>query len=99
MGAKLIDAKYSHIFLIEKNIDNGKNIKTKPTEDIDFKLINVKKYILLNQQNLMNREIAYCFELPFGILTFNSYVDIEKTCIISSDVKINGYKLLCINTL
>ena len=52
-----------------------------------------------NKPNLANKEITYCFELPFGILTFNSYVDIEKTCIISSDVKINGYKLLCINTL
>ena len=31
-----------------------------------------------NKPNLANKEITYCFELPFGILTFNGYVDIEK---------------------
>ena len=99
MGAKLINPKYLHISLIKKNIDNGKNIKTMPVEDIDFKLINTKKHIISNKPNLANKEIAYCFELPFGILTFDSYVDIEKMYIISSNVKIIEYKLLCINTL
>ena len=99
MGAKLINPKYLHISLIKKNIDNGKNIKTMPVEDIDFKLINIKKHIISNKPNLANKEIAYCSELPFGILTFDSYVDIEKMYIISSNVKIIEYKLLCINTL
>ena len=31
-----------------------------------------------NKPNLANKEITYCFELPFGILTFNDFVDIEK---------------------
>ena len=99
IGVKLKKERYDHISLIKKDIDNGKNIKIKPIENIDFKLINVKKYIILNKPNLVNKAIAYCFKLPFGILTFNSYVDIEKMCIISSDIKINEYKLLCINIL
>ena len=32
-----------------------------PIEDIDFKLINVKKYIVLSKSNLVNKEIAYYF--------------------------------------
>ena len=86
MDVKLINAKYLHISLIKKYIDNGENIKTIPIEDIDFKLIDIKKHIISNKPNLVTKEIAYCFELPFGILTFNSYVDVEKMCIISSDV-------------
>ena len=83
----------------QKNIGNRKNVKTIPIKDIDFKLINIEKYIISNKPNLVNREITYCFELPFGILTFNGYVDIEKMYIISSDVEINECELLCINTL
>ena len=67
MGVKLINTRYKHISFIKKNIDNGKNIKTIPVEDIDVKSINVKKYIILNKPNFVNKEIAYCFELPFGI--------------------------------
>ena len=83
----------------KKNIGNRKNVKTIPIKDIDFKLINIEKYIISNKPNLVNKEITYCFELPFGILTFNGYVDIEKMYIISSDVEINECELLCINTL
>ena len=46
MGAKLINARYQHVSLIQKNIDNWKNIKIMPIEDTDFKLINLKKYII-----------------------------------------------------
>ena len=92
MGFKLITGRYQHIFLIKKNIDNGKKIKTLTIEHIDFKLIHLKKYIILKKLNLVHKEITYCFELPCGIL-------IEKMCIISSDVKINKYKLLSVNTL
>ena len=99
MGVKLINARYQHISLIKKNIDKGKNIKTIPIEDIDFKSVNLKKYVILNKPNLIDKEIAYCLGLPFGILTFNCYVDSEKIYIICFDVKINSYKLLCINTL
>ena len=54
---------------------------------------------MLKEPNLINKEIVYCLELRFGILKCNSNAGIEKTCIISSDVEINKYKLLCINTL
>ena len=67
MSVKLINTRYKHISLIKKHTDNGKNIKTIPVEDIDVKSINVKKYIILNKPNFVNKEIAYCFELPFGI--------------------------------
>ena len=60
MGVKSINARDNNISLIKKNTDNEKNIKTLPTEDIDFKLINLKKYIILNKPNLVNKEIAYC---------------------------------------
>ena len=89
----------STYFFSQKNIDNSKHIKTIPIEEIDFKSIHVKKYIVLNKPNVVNKKIVYCFELPFGIVTFNSYVDIEKMRIVSTGLKINEYKLLCINTL
>ena len=56
MGAKLIDARYSHVFLIKNNIDHGENVTTIPIEDIDFKLINTKKYIISNKPNLVNKD-------------------------------------------
>ena len=43
-----------------KEIDNWGNIKTIPTEDIESKSINIKKYIMSNEPNLINKEIAYC---------------------------------------
>ena len=39
--------------------------------------------------NLKNKCIAYCLELPFGILSFSCYVNIEAMNIISFDVEIN----------
>ena len=49
------------------------------------------KYI---HSSLKNKWIAYSLELPFGILSFSSYLDIVAMNIISSDVEINEYKLL-----
>ena len=49
-----------------------------PIEDIDFTSINIKKYIIWNKPDIVNKVIAYCFELPFRTLTFNNYVDIEN---------------------
>ena len=43
---------------------------------------------------LKNKCIAYCPELPFGILSFSSHADIEAMNIISSNAEINEYKLL-----
>ena len=68
MGGKLINARYHHISLIKKKKKKkmimGKILKQNlsiPIEDIDFKLINVKKYIVLSKSNLVNKEIAYYF--------------------------------------
>ena len=38
--------------------------------------------------------MAYCSELPFGILFYSSYIDLEKTKIVSSIVEKNEYRLL-----
>ena len=37
---------------------------------------------------------SFCSNLPFGILSFSSYVDIESMYIISFDEKMSEYKLL-----
>ena len=50
--------------------------------------------IKLIDSNLKNKCIDYCPELPFGISSFSSYVDIRAINIISSDVEKNEYKLL-----
>ena len=44
--------------------------------------------------SLKNKQIAFSCELPFGILSFSSYIDIEAVNIISFDVEMNEYKLL-----
>ena len=44
--------------------------------------------------SIKNKQIAFCSNLPFWILSFSSYVDIESMNIISSDVDTNEYKLL-----
>ena len=49
MGGKLIMGK-----ILKKN-------QSITIEDIYFKLINVKKYIVLSKSNLVNKEIAYYF--------------------------------------
>ena len=46
--------------------------------------------------SLKKKQIAYCFELPFGIIYFSSYVNIETMNIISSDVEVN--KILANNS-
>ena len=46
----------STYFFNQKNIDNGKHTKTISIEDIDFKSIHIKKYIILNKPNLVNKE-------------------------------------------
>ena len=44
--------------------------------------------------SIKNKQIAFCSNLPFWILSFSNYVDIESMNIISSDVDMNEYKLL-----
>ena len=49
--------------------------------------------------SIQNKETAFGSELPFGILSFNSYLDIESMNVISSRVEINEYKLWNIESL
>ena len=58
--------------------------------------INNKKKINRNliDLGLENKQIAFCAELPFGLLSFFSYVDIEAMNVISVYVEMNEYKLL-----
>ena len=48
--------------------------------------------------SIKNKKIAFCSELPFWILSFNSYLSIESMNVISSDVQTNEYKLLNIKS-
>ena len=61
-------------------------------------ILNIAEYIS-NGKNLKikpidssfkNKCITYFFELPFGIISFSSYVNIETMNIISSDVEMNN---------
>ena len=61
LGVKLINAKYIDISLIKNNIDNGKSIKIITIENIDFKLINIKEYIISNKTVHVSKEIADFF--------------------------------------
>ena len=59
---------------------NDQNIKgTKNKISYMKKYINNGEYLKTKpiDSNLKNKCIAYCPELPFGILCFSSYVDIE----------------------
>ena len=38
--------------------------------------------------------MTYCSKLPFGILSYSSYIDLEKMKLVSSIVEKNEYKLL-----
>ena len=44
--------------------------------------------------SIKNKQIAFCSNLPFGIISFSGYIDIKTMSIISSDVQTNEYKLL-----
>ena len=43
--------------------------------------------------NFDKKQIAYCPDLPFGIISFNSFVNIKTMNIIFSDVEVNDYEL------
>ena len=62
-----------------------------------------KKNYINNRENLRkipidlsikNKQIAFCPNLPFGILSLSSYLDIASMNIISSNVEMNEYKIL-----
>ena len=46
---------------------------------------------------LKKKKIFFC-EIPFGILSFSRYADIETMNIVSFDVEMNQYKLLDIKS-
>ena len=50
------------------------------------------KYIKIKPGDLdiKNERIAYCCELPFGIISFFTLINIETMNIISSDIEINN---------
>ena len=45
-----------------------------------------------------NEQIAYCLQLSYGIISFNSFINIETMSILSSDVEVNEYKLIGTNS-
>ena len=71
----------------QKNRSNNKNIKNAIWRN---KNISNKKNIRVELIDLTikNKILLYCDELPFGILSFCSYLNIETMNIISSDMKV-----------
>ena len=61
LSNKLINGFELYIYLIESNIDNGKNLKTKPVDS-----------------SIQSKQIVFCSQLPSGILSFNSYLDLYQ---------------------
>ena len=61
---------------------------------VDF--INKGKKLKVKPIDLSNKNkcMAYCSKLPFGILSYSSYIDLEKMKIVFCAIKENEYKLL-----
>ena len=59
----------------------------KLANNFDIRLLKGTKTSI--DSSLENKRIAYCFELPFGIISISSYVNTETMNIISSDLKMN----------
>ena len=97
-----------------RSLFSNQTIEIKFSE-LSNKLINgLKLYISLIKRNIyngknlkinsvdsssQNREVAFCSELPIGILSFNSYLDIRSMNIIFSSVEKNEHKFLNIRSL
>ena len=88
-------------------LSNNMNIKLINGSRLQIFLIKKYIYILIVEKNtiikpvdfsIKNKEIDFRSELLFGILSFNSYLDIESMKIISSSVEINECKLLSIRS-
>ena len=58
--------------------------------------INKGEHLLKRPIDLSNKNkcMAYCSELPFGILSYSSYIDLETMKIVFSVVEKNEYNLL-----
>lgn len=48
--------------------------------------------------SIENKKIVFCYGLPFAILSFNNYLNIESMNFISSDVQTNEYELFNIKS-
>ena len=80
------------------------------SNDLNIKLIKGNRNFILYMKNyinngenlkkkpidlsIKNKQIAFCSNLPFGVLSLSSNVDIESINIISSNVDMNEYKPL-----
>ena len=62
-------------------INKGKNLKTKPID-------------LSNKNRCMVYYTVYCSELPYRILSYSNYIDLEKMRVVFSAGEKNKYKLL-----
>ena len=62
-------------------INKGRNLITKPID-------------LSNKNRCEPHYVGYCSELPYRILSYSNYIDLEKMRVIISVVETNEYKLL-----
>ena len=56
-------------------------------------LIKVKTLKPIDSSN-KNKCMAYCSELPFGILSYSSYIDLEKMKIVFCKIEKDEHRLL-----
>ena len=92
------------------SIKKRKGKYNKLSNDVNIKLIKGNRNVIIYTNNyinngknlnekpidlsIKNKKIAFYSNLPFGMLSFSSYVDIESMNTLSSDVDMNEYKLL-----
>ena len=70
------------IRLLKRTKTSSLNIAEQITNEKDLKVKPI-------DSSFKNKRVAYCFELPFGIISSSSYVNTETMNIISSDVGMN----------
>ena len=82
---------------IDKSDELANNLDIRLTQGSKKYILNIAEWIT-NEKNLKlklvdlslkTKRIAYYFELSFGIISFSSYVNIERMNIIFSDVELN----------
>ena len=92
------------------SIKQRKGKYNKLSNDVNIKLIKGNRNVIIYTNNYINNgknlnekpldlsikntKIAFYSNLPFGMLSFSNYVDIESMNTISSDVDMNEYRLL-----
>ena len=92
------------------SIKQRKGKYNKLSNDVNIKLIKGNRNVIIYTNNYINNgknlnekpidlsikntKISFYSNLPFGMLSFSNYVDIESMNTISSDVDMNEYRLL-----